>query len=67
MVSQGELVASAKPWSAFDSIVGSAPLIMIQIAPALRRGRPSCQGHHPPSPSLAMRGIVLQDRPAGET
>jgi hypothetical protein len=66
LVSDEELAASARPWSTFDSTAARAPLIMIQIMPVLRRGRPSCQGNRPPSPSLAMRGIVLQDRPAGE-
>jgi hypothetical protein len=66
LVSEEDLAASTRPWLAFDSAVGSAPLIMIQITPALRRGRPACQGNKPPSPSLAMSGIVLQDRPAGE-
>lgn len=51
------------PWRSFDTAAGSSPLIMIQIMPAMRRSRPSCEGAGPPPLSIAMRGIALEDRP----
>jgi hypothetical protein len=62
----GGLASVARPWAAFDSTLGDAPLIMLQIMPALRRGRPSCQGNRPPAPALALRGVALQERAGGD-
>lgn len=64
-VPAAEIAAGAGPWQSFDSAAGSAPLIMIQIMPAMRRGRPSCQGTAPPPAALAIRGVALLERPAG--
>lgn len=53
-------------WDTFNAAAGSAPLIMIQIMPAMRRNRPSCEGTGPPPLAIALRGIALQDRPTSD-
>ncbi|HEX6534356.1 MAG TPA: hypothetical protein VF041_07155 [Gemmatimonadaceae bacterium] len=55
--------ALGAPWHAFDEAAGDAPLIMIQIMPAMRWSRPSCEGSGPPSAALAARGVAIEDRP----
>jgi hypothetical protein len=50
-------------WHAFDAYVGSAPVIMLQIMPAMRSGRASCEGADALSPALVARGISVQEHP----